>query len=287
MKYRFMEEYRSAFRVEKMCCVFEVSRSGYYAWKHREKSIRHKENEHLVKTIRNIYHITREVYGSPRMTEELRARGIACGKNRIARLMSKNAIKAKTVRRYRVTTKSNHRLGHAPNIVNRNFKADAPDTLWVSDLSYIGTKEGWLYLAVIIDVFSRHIVGWAMGERLKDDLTVNALKQALGRRKPSPGLIFHSDRGSQYTSHRFRELLRSHGIIQSMSGAGSCYDNALAESFFHTLKTELVHSQRYETRFQARQSIFDYIEVFYNRIRRHSALSYRSPVEYERKPMVA
>jgi transposase InsO family protein len=287
MKYLFVQENRSHFRVEKMCRAFDISRSGYYAWRGREKSIRRKENERLVEKIRKVYLLNREVYGSPRITEELKAQGTACSKNRIARLMRLNRIKARTAKKYRITTRSNHRLPIAPNIVNRDFTARGPDRVWVSDISYIGTGEGWLYLAVILDVFSRQVVGWTMSERLKDDLTVHALRQAVMRRGPLSGLIFHSDRGSQYASSRFRLSLKSHGIIQSMSGTGNCYDNALAESFFHTLKTELTCFERYETRAEARRSIFDYIEVFYNRIRRHSALDYKSPLEYERKTMVA
>lgn len=287
MKFHFIEKYRSSFRVEKMCHVFEVSKSGYYAWRRKDKGIRAKENEQLIEKIKKIYVLHRQVYGSPRITRELRAHGLACSKNRVARLMRYNGIKAKTVKRYRVTTNSHHNLPVAPNLVNRKFVAPIPDHLWVSDISYINTKEGWLYIAVIIDIFSRQVVGWAMSERLKDDLTINALHQAMLRRNPCRGLIFHSDRGSQYASHRFRSLLRSYGAVQSMSGKGNCYDNAVAESFYHTLKTELVYLECYDTRSQARQSIFEYIEVFYNRIRRHSALGYRSPLDYERMAMVA
>lgn len=287
MKYTFIHEHRSSFRVEKMCRVCDVSRSGYYAWRQREKSRRQDENEQLVGKIKNIHAVNRKVYGSPRITEELRAQGVCCGKNRVARPMRLNGIKAKTVKRYRVTTNSAHRLPVAPNLVNRRFAADECNKLWVSDISYIATREGWLYLAVIIDVFSRTVVGWSMSERLHDTLTVSAFRQALFRRKPGSDLIFHSDRGSQYASDRFTMVLRSHGIIQSMSGKGNCYDNAVAESFFHTLKTELVYLESYETRAEARQSIFEYIEVFYNRVRRHSALGYKSPLEYERRAMIA
>lgn len=287
MRYEFIHEHRSSFRVEKMCRICNVSRSGYYAWRQREKSRRQHKNEQLVEKIKNIHVHNRNVYGSPRITEELRAQGVCCGKNRVARLMRLNGIKAKTVKRYRVTTNSAHRLPVAPNLVNRRFAANECNKLWVSDISYIATREGWLYLAVVIDVFSRQIVGWSMGERLHDTLTISAFSQAMIRRKPSSDLIFHSDRGSQYASDRFTMVLRSHGIIQSMSGKGNCYDNAVAESFFHTLKTELVYLEGYETRAEARQSIFEYIEVFYNRVRRHSALGYKSPLEYERRTMVA
>ncbi len=248
MKDLFIQEHRSRFRVEKMCRVLDIARSGYYAWIRRKKSIRQKENEQLLDTVKHVYHLNRQVYGSPRITAALQAQGIRCGKNRIARLMSRNGIKARTAKRYRITTKSKHRFPVAPNIVDREFTAEAADRLWVSDITYIGTREGWLYLAVILDVFSRHVVGWAMSERLYDDLTVDALRQALSRRRPIPGLIFHSDRGSQYASGRFRHWLASHKIVQSMSGTGNCYDNALAESFFHTLKTELTRALRDQSR---------------------------------------
>ena len=284
MKYCFIHDHRSAFRVKKMCRIFNISRSGYYGWKRRQRSVREKENEKLVYHIREAYALGRKAYGSPRITKELKTQGIACGKNRIARLMRINGIRAKMKRRYKVTTHSRHTRPIVPNLLTGRT-IDAPDTTWVSDITYIRTYEGWLYLAVVLDIFSRSVVGWSMSERLTDDLTVNALIQALLKRNPASDLIFHSDRGSQYASMRFRQILSRYGILQSMSGKGHCYDNAYAESFFGTLKTELGH--RYESRSVARQSIFEYIEVFYNRIRRHSALNYVSPLEYERNHMVA
>jgi putative transposase len=284
MKYRFIHDYRSTFRVKKMCRIFNISRSGYYGWKRRPMSIRQKENEKLVDHIRKACKVGRKVYGSPRITKELKSQGIVCGKNRIARLMKVNGIRAKMKRRYKVTTHSRHRRPVVPNLLTERT-INGPDTVWVSDITHIRTYEGWLYLTVVIDIFSRSVVGWSMGERLTDDLTVNALMQALLKRRPASGLIFHSDRGSQYASIRFRNMLSCYGIVQSMSGKGNCYDNAYAESFFGTLKTELGY--HYESRSVARQSIFEYIEVFYNRIRRHSALNYVSPLEYERNYMVA
>jgi len=284
MKYQFMHDYRSAFRVKKMCRVLNISRSSYYGWKRRPMSIRKKRNNELMDHIRKAYALGRKTYGSPRITRELKSQGIVCGKNRVARLMRTEGIQAKMKRRYKVTTHSRHTRPIVPNLLTGKI-VNASDTVWVSDITYIKTYEGWLYLAVVLDIFSRSVVGWSMSERLTDDLTVRALLQALMRRNPHEGLIFHSDRGSQYASRRFKTILSSYRIIQSMSGKGNCYDNAYAESFFGTLKTELGY--RYESRSVARQNIFEYIEVFYNRIRRHSALNYVSPLEYERKHMVA
>ena len=284
MKYQFVYTYRSTFRVKKMCRVFDISRSGYYGWKGQKASKRQKENEHLLDHVKIAFTLSRRTYGSPRITAELKSQGLICGENRIAGLMKKNGIIAKMKRRFKITTHSHHKQPAAPNLL-KGKTVDAPNTAWVSDITYIRTREGWLYLSVILDLFSRCIVGWSMGERLTDDLIINALLQAMMRRNHSSYLIFHSDRGSQYASHRFRNILSMYGITQSMSGKGNCYDNATAESFFGTLKTELGH--QYESRSLARQSIFEYIEIFYNRIRRHSALNYVSPLEYERKVMIA
>ena len=201
--------------------------------------------------------------------------------------MRENGIVAKARHRFKATTHSRHSLSVAENLLNRDFTADKPNRVWVSDITYIPTLEGWLYLAVILDVFSRHVVGWAMSDRLTADFVVRALSQAADRRRPSPGCIFHSDRGVQYACKEFRDVLKHYGFCQSMSRKGDCYDNALAESFFHTLKTEHVYHYRYETRAEARQSLFEYIEMFYNRQRRHSALGYRSPVEFEELARVA
>jgi len=246
--------------------------------------MRQKSNNELMDHIRKAYALGRKAYGSPRVTRELKSQGIVCGKNRIARLMRIEGIRAIMKRRYKMTTHSKHTRPIVPNLITGKI-VNAPDTVWVSDITYIRTYEGWLYLAVVLDIFSRSVVGWSMSERLTEDLTVRALLQALMKRNPHEGLIFHSDRGSQYASRRFKTILSSYRIIQSMSGKGNCYDNAYAESFFGTLKTELGY--RYESRSIARQNIFEYIEVFYNRIRRHSALNYVSPLEYERKHMVA
>lgn len=281
MKYRFIEESRSEFVVEKMCLAMEVSRSGYYAWIGRGKSNRAMANEELDQAIREVYKRSSERYGSPRITEELKAEGVRCSENRVARRMQVNGIVAKAKRRFKVTTKSKHNHPVAENLVNQNFNTKRPNQIWVSDITYVWTREGWLYLAIILDLFSRQIVGWAMSHSLSQEFVLNAFKQALWRRKPASETIFHSDQGVQYACQAFRDLLKEHRFIQSMSDKGNCYDNAVAESFFHTLKTELVYFESYQTRDEARKSIFEYIEIFYNRERRHSTLNYLSPVNFE------
>jgi len=287
MKYQFIDKYRSVYRVEKMCRILNIGRSSYYAWKRRRKSVRDEENEVLVFKIKLVHGKSRKTYGSPRITAELRARGIRCGKNRVARLMRKNGIMAKTKRRFKITTDSKHNLPIAENLLGQEFTADAPNKTWTGDITYIWTRRGWIYLAVVEDLFNREIVGWSMRKRITKDIVTEALTMAIQRKRPQKGLIFHSDRGSQYASHEFRKLLEKHHFIQSMSGKGNCYDNAVTESFFHTLKTELVYFEKYRTRSEARQSIFEYIEIFYNRTRRHSSLGYVSPVDFGRLSMAA
>jgi transposase InsO family protein len=287
MKYRYIKEHHGAFRVRKMCRAVQVSESGYYRWCGKGHSRRVRENEQLLLKIRQIHRMSKQRYGSPRITEELREEGYRYNKKRIARLMRVGNIAGKTKRRFKVTTKSKHSLPVAENLVNRNFTAAGPNQLWASDITYVWTGEGWLYLLAIMDVYSRQIVGWSMSNRLTQDLAIQALRQALWRRKPLPGCIFHSDRGSQYAGEAFRTMLTQYGFRQSMSGAGNCYDNAIMETFFHTLKTELVYFERYETRSEAQTSIFEYIEVFYNRQRRHSSLNYKSPVDFEQLAEVA
>ena len=287
MKYWFMDQHRSVHGVQKMCRVIGASRSGYYRWKRQPQSKRQKENEKILMEIRESHKNSNRTYGSPRITEDLQAQGTKCSKNRVARLMKVHGIVAKTVKKFKATTDSKHNLPVAENLLKQNFAAAKPNTVWVSDITYVWTSEGWLYLAVILDLYSRQIVGWSMSERLTSDFVIKALYQAIGRRKPSTGCIFHSDRGVQYASIDFRAVLEGNGFIQSMSRKGNCYDNAVAESFFHTLKTEHVYDYRYETRSEATQSIFEYIEMFYNRCRRHSALGYRSPVSFELEAMAA
>ena len=282
-----MDQHRSTHGVQKMCLVIGASRSGYYRWKKQPQSKRQKDNEKILMEIRESHKNSRRAYGSPRITEDLQAKGTKCSENRVARLMKIHGIVGKATKKYKVTTNSKHTLPVAENLLKQNFEAAKPNTVWISDITYVPTLEGWLYLVVILDLFSRQVVGWAMSDRLTSGFVVKALYQAIGRRHPASGCIFHSDRGIQYASTDFRDVLRAYGFIQSMSRKGNCYDNAVAESFFHTLKTEHVYDYRYETRAEARQSIFEYIEMFYNRQRRHSALGYRSPVLFELEAMVA
>ena len=264
-----------------------VSRSGYYKWAKHIDSDHQKSNEHLLVRIRDAYVRGRGTYGSPRVTAELKSKGIPCGKNRVAQLMKSNGIKAKTKRRFKATTKNKHDGLVADNLLNQRFYADEANKIWVSDITFIRTREGWLYLAAILDVFNRKIVGWSIDSKLSHELLADALHKALRQRRPEAGVMFHSDRGTQYASYAFRDLLEQYGFVQSMSSSGNCYDNALMESFFHTLKTELIYFEKYRTRQEARGSVFEYIEVFYNRVRRHSALNYCSPAEFERKACVA
>lgn len=282
MKYEFIFNHRSALRVEKMCRALRVSRSGYYDWQKRGPSRRDRSNQVLLDQIMRVYRDSHHTYGSPRITAELRADGEGCNKKRVARLMRINGIAAKTKRRFRVTTNSKHNQPVAANLVNQQFIAGAANQLWSSDITYIWTKEGWLYLSVVLDVYSRRIVGWSMNRRLTKELVIEAVNQALRYRNPDENMIFHSDQGSQYASDRFRKLLANNNIKASMSGKGNCYDNAITETFFHTLKTELVYFENYQTREEARLSIFEYIEVFYNRKRRHSAIGYQNPVDFEK-----
>jgi len=281
MKYWFMDQHRSLHGVQRMCRVLRASRSGYYAWKRQPQSKRQKENEKILMEIKESHKNSRRAYGSPRITDELRSKGTRCGENRVARIMKVNGIVAKTAKKFKATTNSKHNLPVAENLLNQNFVSEQPNTVWVSDITYIPTGEGWLYLAVILDLYSRQVIGWAMSDRLTSGFVIKALYQAVGRRKPGTGCVFHSDRGVQYASSDFRDVLKAYGFIQSMSRKGNCYDNAVAESFFHTLKTEHVYDYRYETRAEAIQSVFEYVEMFYNRQRRHSALGYRSPVSFE------
>jgi transposase InsO family protein len=269
-----------------MCRVLDVSRSGYYSWAKHNTSVRQRENERLLLYIQQAYVRGRGTYGSPRITAELKDNGIQCGKNLIARLMKENGIKAKTKRRFKATTKSRHDLLVAENLLKRKFSSEAANKVWFSDITFIWTREGWMYLAAILDAFNRQIVGWSMSDRLNHGILADALQKALRGRKPEAGLIFHSDRGTQYASYAFRNIMDRCGFVQSMSSSGNCYDNAMMESFFHTLKTELIYFEKYRTRREARGSVFEYIEVFYNRVRRHSALNYCSPVEFDKKAQV-
>lgn len=282
MKYQHIETLRSEFPVKKMCQVLKIERSAYYAWLNREDSPLREENNKILGEIMEIRRNPKKLsYGAPTLRAELNANGITCGKNRVARIMKANGIKAKTKRKWKATTNSSHGLPVAKNILNRNFSTSKPNEAWTSDITYIWTEEGWLYLAVVLDVFSRQIVGWAMSERMTKELVLDAINQAYNRRNPATGGIFHSDRGVQYASHAACKLLQDIGFKQSMSRKGNCWDNAISESFFHTLKTELIFWKKYPTRQIAKKDIFDYIEIFYNRERRHSTLGYISPATFE------
>jgi transposase InsO family protein len=287
MKYWFIDQYRSVHRVERMCLVIGASRGGYYEWKKGNKGIRARENKELVSLIEESYAKNRGVYGSPRITKALKSKGIKCGENRIARLMQVHGIMAKTEKKFKATTNSRHNLPIAPNLLNQDFTAATSNRVWVSDITYIHTEEGWLYLSAVLDIYSRQVVGWSMSDRMTSDFVTEGLYQAIGRRRPPSGCIFHSDRGVQYAAQNFKNVLKTHGFIQSMSRKGNCYDNAVAESFFRTLKTEHVYNYRYKTRKEAKQSIFEYIEVFYNQQRIHSSLGYRTPVSFELESMAA
>jgi putative transposase len=287
MKFEFIRDNRPSFRVEKMCQVFGVTRSGYYAWRKRGKSQRQQENEQLTKTITDIFHGNHQRYGYPRVWFELRLRGVLVSKGRVARLMRSAGLRSRRVKKFKQTTNSKHSLPIAPNRLNKNFKVSEPDRVWVSDITYLWTWEGWLYLAVIIDLYSRQVVGWALSTRINKELVLAALNQAINRRNPINELIFHSDRGSQYASYQVCELLEKYKFIQSMSNKGDCYDNAVAESFFATLKLELVYPDFFRSRYEARLEIFEFIEIYYNRKRRHSFLNYQSPAAFETVKNVA
>jgi transposase InsO family protein len=271
------------FEVGLMCKTLEVSRSGFYAWLGREESDRACDDRRVTALIRDIFTESRGIYGIPRVHRTLRQRGVRCSRKRVARLMRLAGLRSKTKRRFRVkTTDSKHGHPIAPDRLQQDFNADGVNKVWLSDITYIPTDEGWLYLASVMDLCSRKIVGWSMAETLHAAIVIAALRMAIDRRRPEPGLIHHSDRGVQYASAEFRAVLDAHGLIASMSRQGNCYDNAVKESFFHTLKTELVNHEHYRTRDQARASVFEYIEAFYNRQRIHSSLDYQSPDDFER-----
>jgi putative transposase len=281
VRFQFIEAHREEFEVQVMCNVLDVSRSGYYTWRTRPASQREMADAEYMNQIKQIYDDSHQTYGYERIWQELRDEGIPCGKHRVRRLMRQESLVVKQTKRYKRTTKANPDHQPAPNLLAGNFKAEHPDAKWCADITYIPTKEGWLYLAVILDLFSRRIVGWAMDGRMKQPLVSNALQMALRQRQPVEPLIHHSDRGSQYTSYAFQELLADNNITPSMSDRGNCYDNAPVESFFGTLKSELVNHAAYRTRQEAMTDIFFYIEGFYNRTRRHSALAFLSPANFE------
>lgn len=276
-----MAAHEGDFAITRMCQALDVRRSSYYAWRKREPSVRAQQNQVLVEEIKHIHSDSRQTYGSPRIHAALRQKGILCGKNRVADLMRTQGIAGRKPKR-RVPMTTQHRPGvvAAPNLLNQDFSVSAPNLKWVTDITYIDTAQGWLYLAPVMDLYSRMIVGWAMADHMQTTLVENALHMALARRQPGSDLLHHSDQGSQYTSYDYQELMQAHDIQVSMSRTGNCYDNAVMESFFSTLKTECVLGQ-FLTHAQARTTIFEYIEIWYNRQRLHSSLGYLSPSVFE------
>ena len=281
MRFNTVEAEKAYFPVRVLCQVLQVSVSGFYSWRKRGPSQRVQEDEQLKVHIRAAHKASRGRYGSPRVQKELCAQDQHVGKKRVARLMKADGLAARRKRRFRRTTDSTHQHPVAPNLLDRQFTVDAPNAVWVTDITYIWTQEGWLYLAAILDLYSRKVVGWAVDESLERHLALDALAMALSNRRPARGLLHHSDRGVQYASDDYQKALKKDGLICSMSRKGDCWDNAVAESFFATLKAELVYLTEYRTRAEARASLFEYIEVFYNRQRRHSAIGYVSPSQFE------
>ena len=278
-----MAMHRHLYPTKIMAILLNVSRSAYYAWFNRVPGERAKENQDLEYRIGSIFKAGRGTYGSPRIHAQLKHDGRSASPNRVARIMTKLGLRAKTKRKFKSTTDSNHKLQVAPNILNQNFVAAEKDQIWCSDITYLRTAEGWLYLAVVIDLFSRRVVGWSMRDNMKKRLVLEALDMALKSRKPASGAIHHSDRGSQYCSKTYRAKLQANGLTASMSRRANCYDNSVVESFFHTIKTEHVYFRSFQTKEEAKSSVFEFIEVFYNRQRLHSTLGYISPVVYEER----
>ena len=279
MRFLFIHRHRDIFAIRLMCRVLEVSASCYYDWVRRVPSHRRLDDLRLAEKIKAIHDASRRVYGTPRVHAELRVQGEHISRRRVARLMRQQNLQAKQKRKFRVTTDSRHNHPVAPNLLQRQFTVAQPNTAWVADITYIHTREGWLYLAAIMDLATRQIVGWAMDCHMPWTLVARALVMALQRRNPPPGLIHHSDRGSQYACGEYRKLMNEHGLICSMSRKGDCWDNAAMESFFHSMKVERVHHCDYKSHDEAKRDLFDYIEVFYNRQRRHSHIGYRTPAE--------
>ena len=281
MRFRFIRDHRETFTVGRMCDVLRVSRSGFYAWLTRPLSVRRTRDAELAREIREVHAKSRGTYGVPRVHAALRSLGYACGRKRVAHLMRQERLYSKARRKFRATTDSTHSLPVAPNVLAQNFEIGDLNQVWVADITYIPTGEGWLYLASIMDLCSRSIVGWSMASSMRSELVEDALRMAVGRRSPAGGLIHHSDRGSQYASRAYQQLLSENGIRCSMSRKGNCYDNAPCERFFWSLKKEWVNRLGYADLETARQSVFHYIEAFYNRVRRHQALGYISPAQFE------
>lgn len=281
MKYAWIDEHRKEYGLDEACVVLNVSISGYRAWKRGGQPARQRLNDvQMLVLIQAIHAEFKGIYGSPRMVREIRRRGFPASKERVERLMRENNIHARHKRRYKVTTDSKHNLPVAQNLLDRNFTPDAPNRVWTSDITYLWTNEGWLYLAIVLDLFNREVVGWSLKPRMTADIVTDALTMAWFRKKPAEGLMHHSDRGSQYASHAFQGKLKEYGMICSMSRKGNCWDNAPTESWFNSFKNERVHGLRYETRDEMKAMAFEYIEVLYNRKRQHSTLGYMSPIQF-------
>jgi putative transposase len=281
VKYRAIDAHREQFGIVPMCAALSVSRSGYYAWRARPESRRCREDRSLVEQIRAVHQRAREAYGTVKTWRALRDAGVACGRHRVARLRRQNRIQTRRVRRFRRAYAARLTQPPAPNYLAQRFQTPHADRVWMGDITFIPTRDGWLYVAVLLDLYSRRVVGWSMSDRINPQLVIDALQMAIQARRPTPGLIHHSDQGVQYSASIYQTMLRAHGMVCSMSRKGNCYDNAVVESFFSTLKNELTHDQDYKTRDEAKAAIFDYIEVFYNRQRSHQTLDYRSPIRYE------
>jgi putative transposase len=285
MRFRVIEAEKAKVPIRRSCALLDVSESGFYAWQTRKPSQRQRDDMVLLAHVRSQFFTSHETYGSPRMTVELKEAGVAIGRHRVARLMRENGLKAFQKRRFKRTTDSAHGGLIAPNMLDQDFETTGPNQKWGVDISYIWTAEGWLYLAIVLDFFSRRIIGWSVSDRLKKDLALSALERAIAIRQPPEEVIHHSDRGSQYCSDKYQNLLKKHGFIISMSGKGNCYDNAMVETVFRTIKSELIWRTIYKTRSQAITDIEAYIDGFYNPRRRHSALSYKSPIAFENIPL--
>ena len=281
MKYAFIKKNSDVWSVRSQCRVFKVSRPGYYQWLKRPPSARDESNAVLDADITEVFEKHKGRYGSPRISQELQDQGGCASRKRVAGRMKHLNLKAKQDKKFKVTTDSHHTKPLAPNVLGQKFSASRPNEKWVGDITYVWTSKGWLYLAVVIDLFNRQVVGWSMSNRINQAIVCDALTMALWRRHFPKHVIVHSDRGSQYCSKRYQQILKDNKLMCSMSGKGNCYDNAVAESFFHSLKVECIHGERFKTREDAQQTIFEYIEIYYNKVRRHSSLDYQAPERYE------
>jgi len=281
VKYAFVRAQGKEFTVKRMCQIFQISRSGYYDWARREESTHSQQDRDLLKAIRKIHQEMKEAYGAIKTWRTLQGSGTVCGKHRVARLRRQAGIEARRKRKFRLTYQARHTEPAPPNLLRWPFKAAYPDQIWVTDVTFIPTRSGWLYLAVMIDLYSRLVVGWSMKDRPNQELVNEALMMAVEQRRPKPGLVHHSDQGILYSSGSYLALLKKYAMLRSMSGKGNCYDNAVAESFFSSLKNEIIHHRDYHTRDEARAEIFEYIEMFYNRKRLHQSLNYQTPMQYK------